>query len=183
MKHTLRIIILAVMLGGITFFEIVRTPHKVIAIESKTVVNILPTVTLTPTATPMPRYTHISPSMPRYSLGKYSGNEYAEYIWAKWAPHGNRAQAVALCTNIAEGHLDDNATHVNPGNGTDRGCWQWSDKYHPDVSDDVARNCFKATDLTYDTWKYRMSLGVTDGFQGMWYGYGSNNYNLCMASL
>lgn len=177
------------MIAGAIFLEMIRMPIKVsaepvvkgsISIPTSTPT---PTATLTPTTTPMPTYTQISPSMPRYSLGKYSGNEYAEYIWAKWAPHGNRAQAVALCTNIAEGHLDDNATHVNPENGTDRGCWQWSDKYHPDVSDEVARNCFKATDLTYDTWKYRMSLGITDGFQGMWYGYGSNNYNLCMASL
>jgi len=176
MKHTLRIIILAVMLGGITFFEIVRTPHKVIAIESKTVVNILPSVTPTPTLTPTP--------VPQYSMGKYAGNEYAEYIWAKWAPHGNRSQAVALCTNISEGHLDDNATNVNVNNeGTDRGCWMWNDKYHPDVSDEVARDCIKATDLTYNVWLKRIGMGITDGFQGMWYGYGSKNYNLCIASL
>lgn len=119
----------------------------------------------------------------KYTLGKYAGNEYAQYIWSKWAGDGNRAQAVALCTNIAEGHLDDNATHVNPGNGTDRGCWQWSDKYHPDVSDDVARNCFKATDLTYKVWEKRMNMGITDGFRGMWYGYGSPNYEKCMVDL
>lgn len=173
MKHTLRIIILAVMLGGITFFEIVRTPHKVIAIESKTVVNILPSVTPTPTLTPTP--------VPQYSMGKYSGNEYAEYIWAKWAPHGNRAQAVALCTNIAEGHLDDNATGVNTDGSTDSGCWQWNSIHN--LSDSITRNCKEATDYTYNVWLKRMGMGITDGFQGMWYGYGSNNYNLCMASL
>ncbi len=181
MKRYIKISIFAVMIAGAVFLEMIRMPIKVSAepVVKESFTTPTPTVTLTPTATP----TMTPTPVPQYSMGKYADDAYAQYIWSKWAPHGNRAQAVALCTNIAEGHLDDNATHVNPGNGTDRGCWQWSDKYHPDVSDEVARNCFKATDLTYDTWKYRMSLGVTDGFQGMWYGYGSNNYNLCMASL
>ena len=178
MKRYIKISIFAVMVAGAIFLEMIRIPMRVSA--EPVIVTPTPTATLTPTATPTTTPTPI----PQYSMGKYADDAYAQYIWAKWAPHGNRAQAVALCTNIAEGHLDDNATNVNVNNeGTDRGCWMWNDKYHPDVSDEVARNCFKATDLTYDTWKYRMSLGITDGFQGMWYGYGSNNYNLCINEL
>ena len=167
-KTQIKLYWMAMFLGAFCYFGIF-TPYPVPLVYA-TSAQILPLPTATPT--PTPQY-----------INTYAGDKYADYIWSKWAPHGNRAQAVALCTNLAEGHLDDNATHVNPGNGTDRGCWQWNDKHHPDVADDVARNCFKATDLTYDTWKYRMSLGVTDGFQGMWYGYNSSNYHLCMQNV
>lgn len=167
-KNQIKLYWMAMFLGAFCAIEL-TTPIKFPMVYA-TSAQILPLPTLTPT--PVPQY-----------VNKYAGDKYADYIWAKWASHGNRAQAVALCTNIAEGHFDDSATHVNPGNGTDRGCWQWNDKYHPNVSEEVARNCFKATDLTYDTWVYRMSLGVTDGFEGMWYGYGSKNYKLCMQNV
>lgn len=117
----------------------------------------------------------------QYTLGKYAGNEYAEYIWDKWATHGNRAQAVALCTNIAEGHLDDNATGVNENQTLDKGCWQWNSVHG--LPDSLTRNCKAATDYTYKVWEKRMGMGIQDGFSGMWYGYNSKNYNLCMESL
>ena len=117
----------------------------------------------------------------KYTLGKYAGNEYAQYIWNKWAGDGNRAQAVALCTNIAEGHLDDNATGYNENGTTDIGCWQWNGVHG--LPDSLTRNCKAATDYTYKVWEKRMNMGIADGFTGMWYGYGSANYNLCMESL
>lgn len=116
-----------------------------------------------------------------YTLGKYATNEYAQYIWDKWAGDGNRAQAVALCTNIAEGHLDDNATGHNENGTDDRGCWQYNSVHN--LPDSLTRNCKAATDYTYKVWEKRMNMGVQDGFAGMWYGYGSANYNLCMESL
>lgn len=117
----------------------------------------------------------------QYTLGKYSGIGYAQYIWDTWAPHGNRAQAVALCTNIAEGHLDDSATGVNTDGSTDAGCWQYNSVHN--LPDSLTRNCKAATDYTYKVWKKRINMGIQDGFSGMWYGYGSNNYNLCMQNL
>ena len=165
------------MLGGIAFFEIVRVPHNVVAMESKAVVNISPSATPSPTATP----TMTPTPVPQYSMGKYANDEYAKYIWEKWSEHGNRAQAVALCTNIAEGHLDDNATGYNTDGTDDRGCWSWNSVHN--LPDDLTRNCYKATDYTYNVWLKRVGMGFTDGFSGMWYGYGSKNYNLCMASL
>lgn len=176
MKHYLKISILAVIVAGVIFFELIRMPIKVSASET-VVTTPTPTATLTPTTIP----TMTPTSIPQYSMGKYSDNEYAQYIWSKWAPHGNRAQAVALCTNIAEGHLDDNAYNVNTDGSTDAGCWQWNSIHN--LPDSITRNCKEATDYTYKVWERRMSLGVTDGFQGMWYGYGSNNYQLCMNSL
>lgn len=163
------------MIAGTIFLEMIRMPIKVSA--EPVVVIPTPTATITPTTTP----TMTPTPVPQYSMGKYADDKYAQYIWSKWAPHGNRAQAVALCTNIAEGHLDDNATGYNTDGTDDRGCWSWNTVHN--LPDDITRNCFKATDLTYDTWKYRMSLGVTDGFQGMWYGYGSRNYGICINDL
>lgn len=181
MKRYLKVSLFAILIAGIVFLEMIRIPIKVSA--EPVVTTPTPTATLTPTMTPtgVPRYAQISPSMPRYTLGKYAGNTYAEYIWSKWAPHGNRAQAVALCTNIAEGHLDDNATGVNTDGSVDAGCWQWNSIHN--LPDSITRNCKEATDYTYKVWEKRISLGISDGFQGMWYGYGSNNYNLCMGSL
>lgn len=117
----------------------------------------------------------------RYTLGKYAANEYAQYIWDKWAGDGNRAQAVALCTNIAEGHLDDSATGVNTDGTTDSGCWQYNSVHN--LPDSLTRNCKAATDYTYPIWQKRMNMGIQDGFAGMWYGYGSANYEKCMDDL
>ena len=169
MKRYLKVSILAVIVAGIIFLEMIRIPIKVTAIERV----MVPTPSAAPTATTTPA--------PRYSLGKYANNIYAQYIWSKWAPHGNRAQAVALCTNIAEGHLDDNASNVNADGSIDSGCWQWNSIHN--LPDSITRNCKEATDYTYKVWLKRMNLGILDGFQGMWYGYGSNNYQLCMNSL
>ncbi len=116
-----------------------------------------------------------------YTQGKYAGNEYAQYIWDKWAPHGNRAQAVALCTNIAEGHLDDSATGVNSDSSVDSGCWQYNSVHN--LPDSLTRNCKAATDYTYAIWLKRVGMGIQDGFQGMWYGYGSPNYEKCLNDL
>jgi hypothetical protein len=175
MKRYLKVSILAVIVAGIIFLEMIRIPIKVSA--EPVITTPTPTATLTPTATPT-----VTPTpMPQYSMGKYSDNEYAQYIWSKWAPHGNHAQAVALCTNIAEGHLDDNAYNVNTDGSTDAGCWQWNSIHN--LPDSITRNCKEATDYTYKVWLKRMNLGILDGFQGMWYGYGSNNYQLCMNSL
>lgn len=163
------------IVAGIIFIEMIRIPIKVSA--EPVITTPTPTATLTPTATPT-----VTPTpMPQYSMGKYSDNEYAQYIWSKWAPHGNRAQAVALCTNIAEGHLDDNAYNVNTDGSTDAGCWQWNSIHN--LPDSITRDCKVATDYTYKVWLKRVGLGVPDGFQGMWYGYGSRNYQLCMESL
>lgn len=169
MKRYLKVSILAVIVAGIIFLEMIRIPIKVTAIERV----MVPTPSAAPTATTTPA--------PRYSLGKYANNIYAQYIWSKWAPHGNRAQAVALCTNIAEGHLDDNALNVNADGSIDSGCWQWNSIHN--LPDSITRNCKEATDYTYKVWLKRIALGIPDGFQGMWYGYGSNNYQLCMNSL
>lgn len=117
----------------------------------------------------------------KYTLGKYAANEYAQYIWNKWAGDGNRAQAVALCTNIAEGHLDDNATGHNINGTDDRGCWQYNSVHN--LPDSLTRNCKAATDYTYPIWQKRMNLGIQDGFAGMWYGYGSPNFDKCMNDL
>ena len=175
MKRYLKVSILAVIVAGIIFIEMIRIPIRVSAepVVKKSFTTPSPTSTPTMTPTPTP--------IPQYSLGKYAGNTYAEYIWSKWAPHGNRAQAVALCTNIAEGHLDDNAYNVNTDGSTDAGCWQWNSIHN--LPDSITRNCKEATDYTYKVWLKRMNLGILDGFQGMWYGYGSNNYQLCMNSL
>lgn len=117
----------------------------------------------------------------QYTLGKYASNEYAQYIWNKWSGDGNRAQAVALCTNIAEGHLDDNATGYNTNGTDDRGCWQMNSIHG--LPDTLTRNCKAVTDYVYPIWQKRMNMGVQDGFQGMWYGYGSANYEKCMVDL
>ena len=139
--------------------------------------NVMNVPTATPTPSPTPFYQLEKVIAKRGISGKQL--EYANYIWSKWAPHGNRAQADAICTNLAEGHLDDSATGFNADSGTtDRGCWQFNDYYNAGVSDAVARNCIQATDIAYDKW---LSRGMS--YEGYWYGYGSNNYNLCMQGL
>jgi len=152
-------------LGSFCYFGIF-TPYPVERVYA-TSAQILPLPTLTPT--PTPKY-----------VNRYAGDKYADYIWSKWAPHGNRAQAVALCTNIAEGHLDDSAYNVNKDGSNDKGCWQWNSIHN--LPDSLTMDCIKATDYTYAVWEKRLNMGITDGFQGMWYGYGSKNFNICMSN-
>jgi len=174
----LKLYFLAFLLGGIVANNIpVNVPVE--ATQTKTTVDVLitpsPILISSPTPTKVPEYD--LDTILNYYNAEGLQREYGEYIWNKWKEHGNRLQAVALCTNIAEGHLDDNATGYNEdSNSTDRGCWQWNDLYNPGVSDEQARNCKTATDLAYDKWNAR-----GQSFQGYWYGYGSNNYNLCMS--
>jgi len=51
------------------------------------------------------------------------------------------AVAVAEC----ESKLDPTALHINPDGSRDRGLYQWNDKYHPEISDDVAFDIEKST--------------------------------------
>lgn len=172
---------MAMFLGAMCSIELF-TPIKVPAVyaTSAKIENILAlTPTATPTPSPTPYYSMETLIQSRGISG--SQREYADYIWDKWAPHGNRAQAVALCTNMAEGHLDDASFNINTDGSTDKGCWQWNSIHS--LSDSLTMNCNEATDYTYAVWKKRVSLGIPDGFSGMWYGYGSNNYNLCMEML
>lgn len=179
MKTNLKIILLAFMLGGIVSIEFLRMPMKVQAISYPPNPTVTPTMapTLTPSPTPIPTY-NFQNVVAKYNVQGLQ-REYADYIWAKWAPHGNEAQAVALCTNIAEGHLDDSATGYNADSDSyDRGCWQFSSLWNPQVTDEQARDCRVATDIAYNKWSAR-----GQSFEGYWYGYGSRNYQLCMATL
>lgn len=184
-KQKIKLYFLAAVLGAGLAFEISRPPTvtKVNAEEMVMVsaAVLSPTVTSTPTATPTP--------VPVYRLENIINHfsltgvqlEYANYIWDKWQPHGNRLQAVAICTNVGEGHFDDAATNDNGPEGVDRGCWQWNSKYHPEITDEMARNCKTATDITYATWKNRyFNLGLGEGFYPMWYGGASKNFYKCM---
>ena len=168
-------------LGAFCYFGIF-TPYPVerVYATSAKFDNILAlTPTLTPTPTPVPVY-DIKKLISARNIGGRQ-EEYARYIWSKWSPHGNYHQAAALCTNMAEGHLDDNAYNVNTNGSTDKGCWQWNSIHN--LPDSLTMNCIEATDYTYAVWLKRLNMGITDGFYGMWYGYGSRNYNICMNSL
>jgi hypothetical protein len=54
-----------------------------------------------------------------------------------------------LAVNVAkaESGLRPNAINVNTGGSTDRGLYQWNDKYHPEVTDAMAYDPEIATDL------------------------------------
>lgn len=167
-----KIIFSAFLLAGITFHQI----YSESAIIAQTVYPVHQTVS-PPTAIPTPT----SIPTPEYTLGKYKDNDYARYIWSKWESHGNYLQAVALCTNIAEGNLQDEAYNVNTDGSFDKGCWQYNSIHQ--LPDDVTMDCYKATDYTYNVWLRRIKLGFKDGFSGMWYGYGSRNYYQCFNNL
>jgi hypothetical protein len=53
------------------------------------------------------------------------------------------AVAVAKC----ESGLRADAVNVNTTGSKDRGLYQWNDKYHPDITDEMAFNPEKATEL------------------------------------
>lgn len=180
-KQKIKLYILAAIIGAGLAFEVTRAPGvvRVEAQETVKVVAVAPTPTNTPSPTPtlVPIYNY--ENVKGYfdsNYGKDSKRDgYIDYVWAKWAGDGVNRQVEALCTNFAEGHFTDEATNDNGAEGIDRGCWQWNDYYNPGVTDEQARNCFTATDLTYDKW---VSRGYS--FAGYWYGFGSDNYYRCL---
>jgi hypothetical protein len=187
-KRRVKFYLIAVILGFSLAVELGRSP-SVVRVGAQDTPMSETTITATPTVTPTNTPTPTPTLIPEYRLEnaiqpyKISGlqYEYAQYIWNLWAGHGNRLQAVAFCTNISEGHLDDNATGYNTDGTDDRGCWSWNTVHN--LPDTLTRDCRQATDYTYAVWQKRMNLGVTDGFQGMWYGYGSKNYYNCLNIL
>ena len=162
----------------ITQVEAMKTDATVTISES-----ITPSPSLTPTTTPTPTpvsYNHNR--LKSYYIGRYGEDSlrdsYIDYVWQKWSSHGNAWQATAICTNFSEGHFTDKVTNDNGSEGIDRGCWMWNSKYHPEIPDEVAFDCKQSTDLTYDKW---LARGMS--FANYWYGYGSDNYYLCLSIL
>ena len=75
---------------------------------------------------------------------------------------------LARAVMMSEGNYDVNA--FNPKNGSnDRGIWQISRKYHPDVSDECAKDIECST-----KYAYKLSRGGTDWTP--WYGYVYGGY-------
>lgn len=183
-KQKIKLYAVAAILGAGLAFEISRQPGIMISVEAseaseaEVVVTATPSPTLIPSPTPTetPNYT-VEKLVAHYGLSGIQ-EQYARYIWDKWAGYGNRLQAVALCTNMSEGHLDDNAYNVNTDGSEDKGCWQWNSIHG--YPDSVTKNCFEATDLTFKVFEKRMGLGILEGFSGMWYGYGSANFYRCL---
>lgn len=182
-KQKIKLYAVAAIIGAGLAFEISRQPG-VVRVQAEDVPTPKITVTATPTLTQTP--TPTPTEVPSYDVSRLISNydlsglqlQYARYIWDKWAGYGNRLQAVALCTNMSEGHLDDNAYNVNTDGSEDKGCWQWNSIHG--YPDSVTKNCFEATDLTFKVFEKRMGLGILEGFSGMWYGYGSANFYRCL---
>lgn len=54
---------------------------------------------------------------------------------------------LAVAVARAESGLKANAINVNNGGSKDRGLYQWNDKYHPEITDEMAFDPEVATDL------------------------------------
>lgn len=183
-KQKIKLYLVAALLGAGLAFEITRSP-AIVSVEAEERENVTIQISITPTAIPTP--TAKPTAVPEYNYSNvkayfdsHYGHDakrdgYIDYVWSKWAGDGVDRQVEALCTNFAEGHFTDEATNDNGSEGVDRGCWQWNDYYNPGVTDEMARNCFTATDLTYNKW---VSRGYS--FAGYWYGFGSDNYYRCL---
>jgi len=131
--------LLAAFIGGFTGKEMVT---KLLNKPDEILANLAPCTTSQPDATPtQPAETATIAATP---IPIYLDIE--TMIRAKAAAAGVKpdlAVAVAHC----ESGLNPSATNKNKDGSIDRGLYQWNNKYHPEITDEMAFNPETATDL------------------------------------